>query len=438
MGAITSLRGREILDSRGLPTVEVNICLESGVRATASVPSGASMGSHEALEKRDHEERCLGKGVRQAVQAVSMDLSTLLMGRESRDQRRLDQEMCAFDGTPDKSRLGANAILGVSLALAKASSLELNLPLYSYLGGVNACRLPMPMLNILNGGAHASNSLDFQEFMIVPVGAKSFQEALFMGVEVFHSLKTLLKEKSLLSGIGDEGGFAPALSNTQETLDFVSESIHKAGLVPGRDVALALDVAASEFYRDGFYHLKGENRKLTSEELIAFYDQLVTSYPIVSIEDGLFEDDFQGWSLLTKTLGHRVQLVGDDLFVTNSTRLADGIEKKTANAILLKPNQVGSLTETIETAELAHRGGFNCVMSHRSGETNDTTIADLSVALNTGQIKTGAPCRGERVVKYNRLLSIEEELGQSAIFKNPFRSDSLETVNQVLPLKAQG
>lgn len=422
MGAITHLQGREVLDSRGWPTVEVEISLSSGARACAAVPSGASTGSHEALEKRDQEDRCQGKGVRRAVQSVSVDLASLFMGRDSREQRRLDQEMVAFDGTPDKSRLGANALLGTSLALAKASAAELDLPLYAYLGGVNACRLPMPLMNILNGGAHATNSLDIQEFMIVPVGATTFQDALFMGVEVFHGLKVLLKKKALLSGVGDEGGFDPDLSNSRQALDLILEAIESKGFTPGKDIALALDVAASEFYQEGRYHLKGEGKTLSANDLVSFYKELVATYPIVSIEDGLSEDDFEGWSLLTQSLGERVQLVGDDLFVTSVDRLKTGFQKGLANAILLKPNQVGTLTETFEAAEFAHRGGYKTILSHRSGETQDTTIADLAVALNTGQIKTGAPCRGERVVKYNRLLRIEEELGSCARFETPFHT----------------
>lgn len=424
MSIITDLRAREILDSRGHPTVEVDLSLASGVQARAAVPSGASTGAHEAVELRDQDQgRLQGKGVRQALQNISLELSDLLIGREASEQRRLDRAMCALDGTPHKSRLGANAILGVSLALAKASALDMGMPLYTYLGGVHAHHLPMPMMNILNGGAHAENNIDIQEFMVVPVGATSFSEALFMGVEVFHALKSLLREKSLACGVGDEGGFAPSLSGTRAALDLIVQAISKAGLTPGKDMALALDAAATEFYEKGSYHLKGEKKTLSSAELIDYYTDLTQEYPLVSLEDGMSEDDFDGWRALQEKLGPHLQIVGDDLFVTNATRLQKGITEKLANAILIKPNQIGTLTETLETIEMAHRAGFKSVISHRSGESEDTTIADLAIATNTGQIKTGAPSRGERVAKYNQLLRIEERLGDTALFVNPFREN---------------
>ncbi len=420
MSALTDLHAREILDSRGNPTIEVEVSLESGVIARAAVPSGASTGRHEAVELRDEDQRLKGKGVQTAVRHVTLDLADLLMGRDSLDQRRLDQAMCLLDGTPNKSRLGANALLGVSLALAKASATELGMPLYTYLGGVNACRLPMPLINILNGGAHADNAIDIQEFMIVPVGAKTFSEALFWGVEVFHALQETLREKSLSCGVGDEGGFAPNLSQTTAALDLIMRAVEKCGLKPGEDVSIALDAAASEFYREGTYHLKGEGICFSAEKLVHYYASLVDSYPIVSLEDGMAEDDFEGWRLLQETLGDKIQIVGDDLFVTNKKRLEKGIDQKLANAILIKPNQIGTVTETLETIDKAHKAGFKCVISHRSGESEDTTISDLAVAVNAGQIKTGAPSRGERVAKYNELLRIEEALGETASFENPF------------------
>ncbi|MCE2950758.1 MAG: phosphopyruvate hydratase [Alphaproteobacteria bacterium] len=420
MGAITDILAREILDSRGYPTLEVDVHLDSGVWGRAAVPSGASTGIHEAVELRDHEPRYLGKGVMKAVRHVRGDLFSLLSGRESSEQDLLDRTMITLDGTANKGRLGANALLGVSLALAKASAAEFGLPLYRYVGGITAKRLPMPLMNILNGGAHADNPIDIQEFMVVPVGAGSFSEALQMGAEVFHSLKSILKQKGLGCGVGDEGGFAPNLADTKAALDLILEAIHTAGYTPGIQVCLALDVAASELYKDNAYYFEGEKRRLSPHELTRFYEELVAGYPIVSIEDGMAEDDFEGWADLTSALGDKIQLVGDDLFVTNKERLMLGFEQDMANAILIKPNQIGTLTETLETVSLAQSQGFACVMSHRSGESEDTTIADLAVATGCGQIKTGAPSRGERVAKYNRLLRIEEELGESAVFYTPF------------------
>jgi enolase len=420
MGAITDIVAREILDSRGYPTLEVDVHLESNVWGRAAVPSGASTGIHEAVELRDNEARYGGKGVMRAVSHVNGELFTLLCGRDSLEQDRLDRAMVELDTTPAKSRLGANALLGVSLAIAKASASELGVPLYRYVGGLGAKRLPMPLMNILNGGAHADNPIDIQEFMVVPVGATSFRQALQMGAEVFHALKALLRTKSLGCGVGDEGGFAPALGGTRQALDLIIEAITLAGYKPGTEMALALDVAASELYKEGRYVFAGENATLTSQELVAYYEGLVDSYPIVSIEDGMAEDDFEGWAALTHALGEKIQLVGDDLFVTNPLRLKMGLEQNLANSILIKPNQIGTLSETLETVSMAQEHGFSCVMSHRSGESEDTTIADLAVATNCGQIKTGAPSRGERIAKYNRLLRIEEELGDRAHFYNPF------------------
>ena len=421
MGAILDIVAREILDSRGYPTVEVDVHLESGAWARAAVPSGASTGSHEAVELRDGDNaRFGGKGVLTAVNHVGNEVFSLLSGRESMDQDRLDAAMQELDGTPNMKRLGANALLGVSLALAKATATELGVPLYRYVGGLCARRLPMPLMNILNGGAHADNPIDVQEFMIVPVGAPSFSESLRMGAEVFHYLKSHLKQKGLGCGVGDEGGFAPQLTGTRQALDVIMEAIEGAGFKAGHDMALALDVAASELLHEGRYLFKGEGASFTSDELVEYYAQLVNNYPIVSIEDAMAEDDFDGWSSLTNALGDKIQLVGDDLFVTNPERLALGFERNMANAILIKPNQIGTLTQTLETITMAQLGGFACVMSHRSGESEDTTIADLAVAMNCGQIKTGAPSRGERVAKYNRLLRIEEELDDSALFVSPF------------------
>ena len=422
MGAITDIVAREILDSRGYPTLEVDVHLESNVWGRAAVPSGASTGIHEAVELRDNEARYGGKGVMRAVSHVNGELFSLVCGRDSLEQDRLDRAMVELDTTPAKSRLGANALLGVSLAIAKASASELGVPLYRYVGGLGAKRLPMPLMNILNGGAHADNPIDIQEFMVVPVGATSFRQALQMGAEVFHALKALLRTKGLGCGVGDEGGFAPALGGTRQALDLIIEAITLAGYKPGTEMALALDVAASELYKEGRYVFAGENATLTSQELVAYYEGLVDSYPIVSIEDGMAEDDFAGWAALTRALGEKIQLVGDDLFVTNPLRLKMGLEQNLANSILIKPNQIGTLTETLETVSMAQEHGFSCVMSHRSGESEDTTIADLAVATNCGQIKTGAPSRGERIAKYNRLLRIEEELGDRSQFYNPFPS----------------
>ena len=414
MSAIIDITGREILDSRGNPTVEVDILLESGAKGRAAVPSGASTGIHEAVELRDGGARYLGKGVRKAVDAVNGEIFDLLSGMEAEEQIMLDRMMGELDGTPNKSRLGANAILGVSLALAKAMADELDLPLYRYIGGPAARVLPVPMMNIVNGGAHADNPIDIQEFMIMPVSAGSIAEAVRMGAEVFHTLKAGLKAAGHNTNVGDEGGFAPALGSSTEALDFIMRAIEEAGLKPGRDVYLALDAASSEFYKDGNYVLAGEGKTLDGAGMAAYYGKLVSDYPIISIEDGMAEDDWEGWKALTDAIGGKVQLVGDDLFVTNRARLADGIARGVGNSILVKVNQIGSLTETLEAVELAHRSRYTAVMSHRSGETEDATIADLAVATNCGQIKTGSLARSDRVAKYNQLIRIEEELGRSA------------------------
>ncbi|GIX17179.1 MAG: enolase [Rhodothalassiaceae bacterium] len=416
MSVILDVIGREILDSRGNPTVEAEVHLEDGSIGRAAVPSGASTGAHEALERRDGGARYGGKGVQSAVEAINGEIFDALSGLDALAQREIDQVLIDLDGTPDKSRLGANSILAVSLATAHAAARSLGLPLYRYLGGPMARLLPTPMMNVLNGGAHADNAVDLQEFMIMPVSASTFADALRMGVEVYHALKAALKEKGLSTAIGDEGGFAPELKSSREALDLLVAAIEKAGYAPGEDVALALDAAASEFYRDGAYHLAGEGRTLKADEMVRYYEELVAAYPIVSIEDGCAEDDWEGWKQLTAVLGERCQLVGDDLFVTNPERLARGIEEEVANAILIKLNQIGTLSETLETIELAQRSGYATVISHRSGETEDVTIADLAVATNAGQIKTGAPCRSERVAKYNQLLRIEEELDTAAEF----------------------
>jgi enolase len=417
MSLIVDIFGREILDSRGNPTIEVEVELESGVRGRAAVPSGASTGKHEAVEKRDDDkERYNGKGVLEAINAVNDEIFETLCGVEANEQILIDQHLIALDGTENKSRLGANALLGVSLAVARAAAAEQKLPLYRYIGGLYAHVLPLPLMNILNGGAHADNPIDFQEFMIVPVGAPTFKESLRWGSEVFHALKKNLSEAGFNTNVGDEGGFAPALPSTKSALDFIMKSIEGAGYQPGEDIVIALDVAASEFYRAGRYHLEGENKILESGELVDFYQELVQSYPIHSIEDGMAEDDWHGWKALTDALGDRIQLVGDDVFVTNTLRLADGIEKGVANSILIKVNQIGTLTETIQTVDLATRSGYTTIMSHRSGETEDTFIADLAVALNCGQIKTGSLSRSDRMAKYNQLLRIEEELGPQAVF----------------------
>jgi len=413
MGTIEAIVAREILDSRGNPTVEVEIGLDDGSTARAAVPSGASTGAFEAIELRDGDpKRYLGKGTEQAVENITERIAEELLGYDASDQRAIDQLMLDLDGTPDKSNLGANAILGVSLAVARAAAGSAELPLYRYVGGPNAHLLPVPMMNILNGGAHADSNVDVQEFMIAPIGAPTFREALRAGAEVYHSLKSVLKKKGLSTGLGDEGGFAPNLPTNAAALDLIAEAVAAAGYTLGDDITLALDVAATEFHSDGGYAFEGATK--SADEMIAYYTQLVNSYPIVSIEDPLAEDDWAGWQALTAALGDRIQIVGDDLFVTNPKRIARGIAEKAANAVLVKVNQIGSLTETLDAVQLAHRAGFRAMMSHRSGETEDTTIADLAVATDCGQIKTGAPARSERVAKYNQLLRIEEELGDAA------------------------
>lgn len=413
MAIIESIKAREILDSRGNPTVEVDVRLRCGALGRAAVPSGASTGAHEALELRDgFAGRYGGKGVLKAVENVNTIIAEALIGQDALNQKAIDEGMIKLDGTPNKSRLGANAILGVSLAAAKAAAEATNLPLYRYLGGVSACTLPVPMMNILNGGKHAVDSTDLQEFMIVPAGAPNFAEALRWGAEIYHSLKKVLAGKGYSTNVGDEGGFAPSLGSNVEAVEVIVEAIERAGYNPGEDVFLALDPAASEIYEDGRYNLKKENRKLSSEEMVAFYEEWVKKFPIISIEDGLAEDDWEGWKLLMERLGGKIQIVGDDLLVTNVERVRRAIAEKSANSLLLKVNQIGTLTEALLAAETARRAGWTVIVSHRSGETEDTTIADLAVLL--GQIKTGAPCRSERTAKFNRLLRIEEELGQAA------------------------
>ncbi|SDF68002.1 phosphopyruvate hydratase [Sporolituus thermophilus] len=415
---IVDVLAREILDSRGNPTVEVDVVLEDGAVGRAAVPSGASTGAYEAVELRDGEkDRYLGKGVRQAVANVNEVIGPEIVGMDARDQVAIDQALVALDGTLNKGKLGANAILGVSMAVAKAAAASLGLPLYQYLGGFNAKELPVPMMNILNGGKHADNNVDIQEFMIMPVGAVTFGYALRMCAEVYHNLKKVLQERGLSTAIGDEGGFAPNLASNEEALSVIMEAIKRAGYQPGTQIALALDVASTELYRDGKYHLAGEGVVRTAAEMVAYYEDLVAKYPIVSIEDGMAEDDWEGWRLLTERLGGKIQLVGDDLFVTNTERLRRGISEKVANAILIKVNQIGTLTETFDAIEMAKRAGYTCVISHRSGETEDATIADIAVAVNAGQIKTGAPARTDRVAKYNQLLRIEEELGDVAQYR---------------------
>ncbi|MEY3515754.1 MAG: hypothetical protein RLY38_906 [Actinomycetota bacterium] len=414
MATIEKVTAREILDSRGNPTVEVEIGLSDGTLARAGVPSGASTGAFEAHELRDGEKRYGGKGVLKAVKAIESEIAHKVKGLESTEQRKIDQIMIDLDGTPTKSKLGANAILGVSLAVARASAASANESLFRYLGGKDANLLPVPMMNILNGGAHADTDVEIQEFMIAPIGFKTFSDALQAGVEVYHALKTVLKSKKLATGLGDEGGFAPQLPNNRAALDLILEAIAKAGFKSGEEIALALDVAATEFYKDGKYSFEGEAR--TSEWMADYYSKLVSDYPLVSIEDGMNEEDWAGWKHLTDVVGSKVQLVGDDLFVTNPTRLQRGISESTANALLVKVNQIGSLTETLDAVKLAQENKFATMMSHRSGETEDTTIADLAVATKGGQIKTGAPARGERVAKYNQLLRIEKELGSSAVY----------------------
>ena len=412
MTTIKSIKAREILDSRGNPTVEVDVELTDGALGRAAVPSGASTGAFEAVELRDGGERYLGKGVLSAISNVQKEIAPKLIGADPFAQRTIDKLMIDLDGSANKSKLGANAILGVSLAIARAASTSKKLPLYRYLGGESADLLPVPMMNILNGGAHADTNVDIQEFMIAPIGAKNFKEALRWGAEVYHALKSVLKKRGLATSIGDEGGFAPNLDSNRAALDLIVEAINKAGFKLGSEIALAMDVAATEFYKDGHYEFEGS--KLTAAEMIAYYKDLVDSYPLVSIEDPLAEDDWDGWRAITEVLGERVQLVGDDLFVTNPERLSRGIAAKTANALLVKVNQIGSLTETLDAVAMADKAGYRSMMSHRSGETEDTTIADLAVATSAGQIKTGAPARSERVAKYNQLLRIEEELGARA------------------------
>ena len=414
MTAIVDIIGREILDSRGNPTVEVDVMLESGVIGRAAVPSGASTGAHEAVEKRDGaKKRFHGKGVQKAVDAVNTEIFETLAGMDATEQMLIDQMMIDLDGTENKSRLGANAILGVSLATAHAAANALNLSLYRYIGGPFSHLLPTPMMNIINGGAHADNGLDFQEFMIIPVSAVTSAESIRMGSEVFHSLKKLLSENGLSTAVGDEGGFAPNFKNAEQALGFIEKAIKSAGYKSGDDIVLALDVASTEFFKKGKYHLKGENKILTSEQMISTYEKLVAKFPIVSIEDGMAEDDWDGWVELTKCLGDKIQIVGDDLFVTNTDRLKKGIDKKAANALLVKVNQIGTLTETLNAVQMAQKAGFGVVFSHRSGETEDCTLADLAVATNAGQIKTGSLSRSDRIAKYNQLIRIEEELGPS-------------------------
>ncbi len=416
MTAIIDITGREILDSRGNPTVEVDVRLDDGSTGRAAVPSGASTGAHEAVELRDGGARYGGKGVEKAVAAVNGEIFDALCGMEAEDQPRLDRIMCALDGTRTKSRLGANAILGVSLAIAKAAAESAGLPLYRYVGGANATVLPVPMMNIVNGGVHADNPIDFQEFMIMPVGAESFREGLRMGAEVFHTLKKQLHDAGHNTNVGDEGGFAPNLKSADEALGFIMKAIEKAGYKPGEEVYLALDPASTEFFKNGKYVLEGEGRTLDPAGMVKVYEDLTSRYPIVSIEDGMAEDDWDGWIALTKSIGNKVQLVGDDLFVTNTQRLKEGIARGAANAILIKVNQIGTLSETLDAVDTAHRNAYRAVMSHRSGETEDSTIADLAVATNCGQIKTGSLARSDRLAKYNQLLRIEEMLGDQAVY----------------------
>ncbi|MFD1427506.1 phosphopyruvate hydratase [Kroppenstedtia sanguinis] len=423
MSMIIDVYGREVLDSRGNPTVEVEVILDSGAVGRAIVPSGASTGAHEAVELRDGDRgRFLGKGVLQAVQNVNEVIAPQIQGMDALDQVGIDRALIQLDDTPNKGNLGANAILGVSMAVARAAAETVGLSLYTYLGGFNSKVLPVPMMNILNGGAHADNNVDIQEFMVMPVGAKSFREGLRMGAEVFHHLKAVLKEKGLSTSVGDEGGFAPNLSSNEEALQTIVTAVQQAGYQPGTDVLLALDVASTELYKEGSYHLAGEGVSKSADEMIAYYEELVQKYPIISIEDGLAEDDWEGWKKLTQRLGKKVQLVGDDLFVTNTVRLQEGIEKGVGNSILVKVNQIGTLTETFDAVQMATRAGYTAVISHRSGETEDTTIADIAVATGAGQIKTGAPSRTDRVAKYNQLLRIEEELEQNSQYlgKNTF------------------
>ncbi len=429
MSAIDLVVGRQILDSRGNPTVEAEVQLVSGAIGRAASPSGASTGMHEAVELRDGGSEWMGKGVTKAVNFVNGEIHVALEGYEASDQRAVDEAMIELDGTANKSRLGANAMLAVSLAVAKAAAMEADLPLYQYIGGANAHVLPVPMLNVINGGAHAKNSIDFQEFMVMPIGASSFSEALRWGTETYHSLKAVLAKRNLATGVGDEGGFAPDLENNEEAVKILLEAIAATGREAGRDVAIALDPATSEIYREGRYHLAGEGRSLNSAEMVEYWVDLCDRYPIVSIEDGMAEEDWDGWQLMTEKLGRRIQLVGDDLFVTNSAILQKGIDRGVANSILVKLNQIGTLTETLDTVRLAERHAYRPVISHRSGETEDVTIADLAVATNAGQIKTGAPARSDRVAKYNQLLRLEEHLGDSARFPGATTLSGAASVN---------
>lgn len=416
MTAIVDIIGREIIDSRGNPTIEVDVILENGAMGRAAVPSGASTGAHEAHELRDGGDRYLGKGVQKAVEAINNEIFEALQGMDAEDQRRIDAVMIALDGTENKSRLGANAILGVSLSTAKAAAISANLPLYKYLGGAGAHTLPVPMMNIINGGAHADNKIDIQEFMIMPVSAQTIADAVRMGAEVFHNLKKALQTAGHNTNVGDEGGFAPNLNSAEEALEFIIKAIETAGYKPGEDIFIALDAASTEFFKDGKYHLEGEGKVLDASQMIDYYQNLISQFPIVSIEDGLAEDDWQGWQALTQAIGSKCQLVGDDLFVTNPERLKIGIEKGTGNSILVKVNQIGTLTETLEAIEMAQRAGMTAVISHRSGETEDSTIADLAVATNAGQIKTGSLARSDRLAKYNQLIRIEEELSEMSVY----------------------
>lgn len=415
MFTINEIKAREILDSRGTPTLEVDVKLENGIMGRAAVPSGASTGAHEAVELRDNDQtRFKGKGVSKAIENVNNELAKVIVGTSSKDQENIDKKMIALDGTENKSKLGANAILGISLAVAKAAAICSNQPLFRYIGGEAARVLPVPMMNIINGGEHADNNIDIQEFMIMPIGAENIKEAVRMGSEVFHTLKAELKSAGLSTSVGDEGGFAPNISSTRDALDFILKSIEKAGYKAGEDIYLALDCASTEYFNDGKYHLSGESKVLSSKENATYLAKLVNDYPIVSIEDGMSEDDWEGWKILTNELGNKIQLVGDDLFVTNPKRLKKGIETSCANSMLVKVNQIGTLTETLEAVDLAHSANYTNVMSHRSGETEDTTIADLAVATNCGQIKTGSLARSDRLAKYNQLIRIEEELGSLA------------------------
>lgn len=422
MSKIKQIKAREVLDSRGNPTVEVDVVLDSGIMGRADVPSGASTGSREAVELRDGDKkRYLGKGVLKAVGNVSNIIAPELLGKDPAKQKEIDYLMIALDGTDNKAKLGANAILGVSLAVAKAAAIEANMPIYRYIGGKDAVRLPVPFLNILNGGKHADNNVDIQEFMIAPIGAPSFKEALRYAAETYHNLKAVLKSKGLSTSVGDEGGFAPNLSSNEEAIQEIIAAIEKAGYKAGKDIAIVLDPAASEFYQDGKYVLKADKCKLTSEEMVGYYENLISKYPIISIEDALAENDWNGWQILTKKLGKKIQLTGDDIFVTNKKILAEGIQKKVGNSVLIKLNQIGTLTETLETVALAKKSNYTCVFSHRSGETEDSFLADVTVATNAGQLKTGAPARSERLAKYNQLMRIEEELGSKAVFNANLR-----------------